>query len=144
MKLKYSAQWLPDYGVTFSPRVSAVFTNPKTGMSLPVFCLVDSGSAQILMNPQIGEALGIDITSGEVASYGGINGSVIGYKHSLKFRLAGDTQECEVECAFAPIGSVEGLLGQTGFFDNYKVVFEKYENQFEVIPQPAHRNTSAE
>jgi hypothetical protein len=64
MKCSYSSQWLPDYGVISTPRVTAVFTNPKTGMSLPVFCIVDSGSAEILLSAQIGKELGIDITAG--------------------------------------------------------------------------------
>ena len=26
------------------------------------------------------------------------------------------------------------LLGQSGFFENYKVIFERYRNRFQVIP----------
>jgi hypothetical protein len=78
-------------------------------------------------------------------SYGGIGGGVIGYKYFLKLHLAGNAQEYDVPCAFAPLDLAEGLLGQTGFFDNYKVVFEKYKNQFEVIartkPQAGKRKT---
>ena len=135
MKLDYASQWLPDYGIVASPRLTAVFTNPKTGISLPVFCLVDSGSAHVLLNAEVGKALGVNIPSGEAVSYGGIGGGVIGYKHRVRLRLAGDRKEFEVECAFADINRTEGLLGQEGFFDNYKVVFEKYKNQFEVIPR---------
>jgi len=31
---------------------------------------------------------------------------------------------------------VFGLLGQNGFFDNYKVVFKRYENTFALTPIP--------
>jgi hypothetical protein len=34
---------------------------------------------------------------------------------------------------FAPIEGMDALFGQRGFFENYKVVFEKYKNQFEII-----------
>ena len=38
------------------------------------------------------------------------------------------------KCAFAsPGGDVMALLGQRGFFEHYKVTFEKYKNEFEVI-----------
>jgi hypothetical protein len=133
MKFKYSSQLLPDYGILSSPRVSAMFANPKTGMEMPVFCLIDSGSASILINPQIGKAIGVDVQSGEPISFGGVGGSVLGYKHRLKLRLMGDRREYEVECAFAEVGNVDALLGQIGFFDNYKVIFEKYKNEFAVI-----------
>ena len=141
MKFKYFSQWLPNYGVLSSPRISTVFTNPKTGMSMPVFGLVDSGSASILMNPQIGTALGIDVPSGEPMTFGGIGGNVIGYKHKLTFRLIGDRNEYEVECAFAEIGIVDAILGQIGFFDNYKVVFERYKNEFEIIAKRSKKQT---
>ena len=108
---------------------------------MPVFGLVDSGSASILMNPQIGKALGIDVPSGEPMTFGGIGGNVIGYKHKLTFRLIGDRNEYEVECAFAEIGIVDAILGQIGFFDNYKVVFERYKNEFEIIAKRSKKQT---
>ena len=133
MKIKYEAKWLPNYGLLHEPRIPVVFRNSVNGNEVPIFCLVDSGAAHILLNTQIGEALGIEIKAGAVLEYSGIGGNVIGYKHKIKMRVAGDKNEYDVECAFAPVGSIDGLLGQEGFFDNYKVVFEKYKNQFEVV-----------
>jgi hypothetical protein len=45
-----------------------------------------------------------------------------------------------VTCAFAPIEGMDALFGQRGFFENYKVVFEKYKNQFEVIAKRSGRS----
>ncbi len=78
--------------------------------------------------------MGVKIQSGEAVSYGGIGkSSVVGYRHVIRLRLAGDTHEYEILCAFAPVELADALLGQEGFFDHYKVIFEKYKNQFEVI-----------
>jgi hypothetical protein len=95
--------------------------------------MIDSGAAEILLHTGIGEAMGIDITSGEKALYSGIGGVIEGYKHTLHMQVRGERTVYEVACAFAPIEGMDALFGQRGFFENYKVVFEKYKNQFEVI-----------
>ena len=50
-------------------------------------------------------------------------------------QVRGDRNSYEVACAFAPIEGMDALFGQRGFFENYKVVFEKYKNQFEIVAQ---------
>jgi hypothetical protein len=97
----------------------------------------DSGAAEILLHTGIGEAMGIDIASGEKALYSGIGGVIEGYKHTLLMQVRGDRKTYEVVCAFAPIEGMDALFGQRGFFENYKIVFEKYKNQFEVIAKRA-------
>ena len=39
-----------------------------------------------------------------------------------------------ITCAFLPGLQTDALLGQSGFFENYKVIFERYHNRFQVIP----------
>jgi hypothetical protein len=77
--------------------------------------------------------MGIDIASGEKALYSGIGGTIEGYKHTVLMQVRGDRKAHEVTVSFAPIEGMDALFGQRGFFENYKVVFEKYKNQFEVI-----------
>ena len=45
-----------------------------------------------------------------------------------------DMYQFNVACSFLPDLPVFGLLGQNGFFDNYKVVFKRYDNRFELTP----------
>jgi hypothetical protein len=35
-----------------------------------------------------------------------------------------------VPCAFMPDLRIDGILGQSGFFDTHKIVFEKYNWSF--------------
>jgi hypothetical protein len=35
---------------------------------------------------------------------------------------------------------MDALFGQRGFFENFKVVFEKYKNQFEVVAKRSERS----
>lgn len=65
--------------------------------------------------------------------YQGIGGVVKAYKHPVLLRLVGSKVDLEIECAFAPLEGIDVLLGGRGFFENYKVVFEKYKNVFSVV-----------
>ena len=134
MKFSYTPHLLDDYAsVEYDPRLWVTFRNPATDREVAVLGLVDSGAADILIHSDIGEAMGIEVASGDKALYGGIGGEIEGYKHTLVMRVRGDKKEYEVQSVFAPIASIDALFGQRGFFENYKVVFEKYKNQFEVI-----------
>ena len=65
--------------------------------------MIDSGAAEILLHSDIGEAMGIDIASGEKVLFSGISGTIEGYKHSLLMQVRGDRKAHEVTVAFAPI-----------------------------------------
>ena len=135
MQFKYDTRYTQDYGFEMVPRVSVVFRNPKNGRELPIFCLVDSGASETLINREIAEGLGIEVERGKLRQFGGIGGNVVGYEHTITMRLVGDIHEFTIMCSALALPSYDGLLGQRGFFDNYKVVFEKYKKRFEVTAQ---------
>jgi predicted aspartyl protease len=142
MKFTYTAKWVDDYGISYTPRVPVVFSNPKTKSELPIMSLVDSGASDILLDPQIGELLGIDVPSGEKMVYAAVGSEVVGYIHTLTIRVAGDRHTHEVPCAFTEIGGdVRAVLGQRGFFEHYKIVFERYKNQFEIVAKRSARRS---
>jgi predicted aspartyl protease len=132
MKFRYDTRYT-EHGFEMVPRVPIIFRNPKTGMEVPIFCLVDSGASEILINAQVAKMLGIEMEKGKKYIYGGIGGEVEGYRHKLTMRLMSDKQEFAVACGVLDLPMYDGLLGQIGFFDNYKVIFEKYKKRFEVI-----------
>jgi hypothetical protein len=142
MKFRYDTRYT-EQGFEMVPRVPVIFRNPKTGMEIPVFCLVDSGASEILINAEIAKALGIEIIKGKQVTYGGIGGEQGGYRHTVTMQLMGDKQEFEVGCGVVDFPLYDGLLGQIGFFDNYKVIFEKYKKRFEVIVQIPKKSRGA-
>ena len=87
--------------------------------------MVDSGASDILINAEIAVALGIEIERGDLRVYGGIGGEVKGYMHTINIRVMNDSHGFTVKCGVLPLPMYDGLLGQRGFFDNYKVTFEK-------------------
>lgn len=131
MQYKYTAQYT-GFGFEYMPRITAVVTNPKNGLELPLFGMVDSGAAETLVQRHVGERLGIDIESGERVEFQGVGGVEIGYRHIVILRLAGERNRHEIECAFTHLPDMDALLGERGFFENYKITFEKYKNVFSV------------
>lgn len=99
------------------------------------FALIDSGADLCIFPGEIGEFLGLDVTSGRKEM---ISGVVEGEKreyflHKVELKVGGWPYEAEV--GFMPELSRlgYGLLGQRGFFDQFKSVkFEKPKDTIEL------------
>jgi hypothetical protein len=100
-----------------------------------LFCLVDSGASDIILNAQFTPLLGIDLTAAPSQEYQGIGDEPFqAYKHKITIRLQAAKEAFTVPCAFMPDLRIDGILGQNGFFDTHKIVFEKYKKRFEITP----------
>jgi hypothetical protein len=139
MGLKYA--YTPKYGpqgVEYDPLVDVIFTNPTTGQSVEGRCLLDSGASSIILNDQFAALLGLDPERGIPHHFQGIaRDPILAYDHSLTIQLKGDTHAYTVACSLMPGLKMAGLLGQKGFFEHYKVVFERYKQRIELTPIPA-------
>ncbi|MEK6279715.1 MAG: hypothetical protein AABN95_05110 [Acidobacteriota bacterium] len=98
----------------------------------PVLTLVDSGAADCVFSASFGEVLGIDVTSGEPHNFHGFDlRETPGFLHNVHLQVMGFPHWIEVRAAFVE-SEVMPVLGQSGFFENYQVVFERFKRQFEV------------
>lgn len=114
-----------------------MLTNPDTGESIEVRCLIDSGAGESIFNADLAQGLGLDVRSGTQHPFFGISGDpVMGYDHLVRFRLRKDANEYPITVSFVPGLNVTGLLGRGGFFEHYRVIFEQYHKRFELFPQP--------
>lgn len=96
--------------------------------------LIDSGADLSLFNLEIAEALDIDLTNAKPANFTGIAGNVDGYKvDKLKLKVDGFSEAVEIPACFVDSSSVGILLSQDGFFDLYRIKFEKDHDTFEVV-----------
>lgn len=103
-----------------------------------VVCLVDSGADDSLFHISLAKLLEIDVQSGELKQFSGIvaGKTIDGYRHTVELQVHGMQEKVEIEAYFTEAEGVSGLLGQTGFFENFKVSFERYKGQFEVEACP--------
>lgn len=103
-----------------------------------VISLVDSGADDCMFHSSFGDLLGIDVPSGIPKTYGGIaeGHAVKGYLHPIQLQVLGFSERIEVMAAFTDSVGVDGLLGQSGFFESYQVIFEGYRGKLEIKPRP--------
>jgi hypothetical protein len=86
--------------------------------------VVDSGSPWCLFHADVGRHVGVDIEGGIEDSLGGVIGGSFGkvYFHKVKLCLPGTIME--LVAGFSKELSVAGILGRSGFFDNYIIQFD--------------------
>jgi len=103
-----------------------------------VVCLVDSGAEDCLFHASLAKLLGVDLKSGPKKEFSGIakGHPIDGYLHTIELQVYGMTERVKMDVYFTEAEGVHALLGQTGFFENFKVTFERYKGQFEVEACP--------
>lgn len=101
----------------------------------PILALIDSGAVDSLFPESLGVPLGIDVPSGERKIYFGIGGrAVTGFLHNVDLQIQGFDAWVRMKVGF--INTVQiPLLGQSGFFENYQIIFERFRYQIEIYPR---------
>ena len=109
--------------------------------------LIDSGADDCIFHAEVGEAVGIDVKVGPAKTYGGVGfGELTGYLHAVEIQVGGQWVECRVAFAYGmrrphPTfpwmgqGLRYGILGQEGFFDKFKVIFDYSAEEIELRPK---------
>jgi hypothetical protein len=119
----------PD-GFTFYPLLR-VFLRHDVNMA-NILALVDSGSADCVFPASVAELLGIDIRSGQSHEFHGFDNRLIaGFIHKVHLQVEGFDSWVDIDAAFLEFEGM-AILGQTGFFESYQVVFERWARQFEI------------
>ena len=106
-----------------------------------IVCLVDSGADQCLFHASIARSLGIDVESGRHKEFDGIADSIEAYMHPIEIQIQDFAERVKVVAGFTESDGVHAILGQAGFFENFRICFERYRWKIEVTnrPEPATR-----
>ncbi|MEK7632036.1 MAG: aspartyl protease family protein [Patescibacteria group bacterium] len=106
----------------------------KNQPSVPYEVLVDSGADFCIFDAGIAEILNIDLESGEPRNVAGVTGvQEVYYVHPVTLLLGG--WEYQTEVGFMPGVSRfgHGIVGQIGFFDQFKVKFDYQKAEVELM-----------
>jgi len=99
----------------------------------PFLALVDSGAINCIFPDSMGAVLGIDVPSGRPSTFYGLAmQEAAGFVHPVQLQVTGFEHWITIEAGFVTGGKIMPLLGQSGFFENYQVVFERFKRQFEI------------
>ncbi|PYS85797.1 MAG: hypothetical protein DMF70_03600 [Acidobacteria bacterium] len=101
-----------------------------------VVCLLDSGADECLFHASIGRRLGIDIESGRHKRFDGIAGSLEAYMHMIEIQIQDFPGLVEIEVGFTESDGVDAILGQAGFFENFRICFDRYRWKVEIASRP--------
>lgn len=118
---------------TSRPVIPVELFAERDGLSIRYEVLVDSGADCNMMPAEIGELLGIDIEKGKKNEVGGITGGGMPYyTHSVFLRIGGHTNKVEVGFMPNMPSFGYGVVGQRGFFDLFKVTFDRRKGEIDV------------
>lgn len=137
MKFKYFKFPLPESSEFFGSAivrpvipVDITVGNATVGYA----ALIDSGADFCIFDGGLGEILGLDVRSGEVIQFGGVqvNTPSLSYLHEIIITVGGSKHKIMAGFSYdiAPHGY--GLLGQKGFFDLFIVRFDLLKEEIEL------------
>ena len=133
MKFRYTK--LPDLllpgNYNWFPLVQICLRHNNKGRHM--HALIDSGAIDCIFPASIGEVLEIDVPSGRKNTYFGLGQqAVIGFQHTVKLQVTGFDHWITLEVGFIQSDNILPLLGQSGFFSNYQIIFERFRYQVEI------------
>lgn len=106
------------------PYIQIKLTGPKGNRV--GYALIDSGADRCLFNIEIAEKIGLDLTKAPEELFGGIEGGSLKAKlHKVKVQIVGMNEEIEIIAGFIDSDGVAAILGQDGFFDAFRIKFER-------------------
>jgi len=136
MKYQYAPVYNPDTKQKLKKRpVVEIELFGKTS-TVKTLALIDSGADRSLFNIQFAKEVGIDFTNAREEGFIGIGDikPIKCYVAEIEIKIKGMDNKIKIMAGFINSDSVNALLGQEGFFDNYRIKFEKDHDVFEIIP----------
>jgi len=120
---------------TLKPIIPVTIIN--NGEKIRYDALVDSGADFNIFHAEIGEGIGIDVISGEPIAFGGIQAmtGAQGYFHEVELEIGGHRFTSRAVFSYDIAKHGHGVLGQKGFFEFFKVLFEYKKDRIEINPR---------
>jgi hypothetical protein len=135
MKYRYTSFFPPDSTLKWikRPMVQIEVSGPQNTKKFNA--LIDSGADYCLFNTEVAELVGLDLSKAKTRRLTGIGSIIEGfYLNDVEMRLEGIEKTIKIPVCFVKTPNVGLLLGQEGFFDKFRIRFEKDHDTFEIIP----------
>lgn len=136
MKFKYTSTLVSDTKGRFVKRpVLRLELTTVGGRKIYPIGLVDSGTDLTLVNIQYAKELGLDVAKLKEKTMRGIGeGTIPTFLATFPIKPVELGKEIIVPACYIDSKNVDVLIGQEGFFDTFKIKFEKDHDVFELIP----------
>jgi hypothetical protein len=104
------------------------------GMRCPGYAVVDSGADDCIFPASYAARIGLDLTAGRRYSFTGVGPtSQEAYFFDVRITIPGTSIDYPTSVGFTSAlnrNSLGGLLGQNGFFDRFKINFDRARGLF--------------
>lgn len=99
--------------------------------------LIDSGADFCIFDAEIGEQIGLDVRSGKLERFGGIQVAEASeaFMHTVVLTVGGWDYKTTIGFSYGISRKGYGILGQKGFFDMFVVKFDYLKEKIELIPK---------
>ena len=124
----------PNRQFVHRPVIDIFLTYNKKSIEYPV--LIDSGADFCIFHTEIADIWGIPVVEGKKITFFGTGGTPqTAYFHNVQIELGG--YPMDIYCGFSSdMKSLPyGILGQTGFFDQFKIEFDYCGRRVEIKPK---------
>lgn len=101
---------------------------------LKYVALLDSGADFNIFHSELTEILDIDLTKLRKSTFGGINKGAHGSSHMTVIEIGVDNYTFDTPVYFSTDISLDGygIVGQQGFFDKFKILFNRDAKKIEL------------
>lgn len=97
------------------------------------YALVDSGADRSLLHTEIAQKIGIDLSRAEKHEFLGISKDPLpALLQEVEIQIIGSVEKIKLGAGFVDSPYVFAILGQEGFFDEYRIKFERDRNLIEI------------
>ncbi len=128
---KYTDTYWQSYGEVFEPLVSVPIYFPEDGFKSEEF-LLDSGAVVSSLPRERAAELGLSLAKLPRIVFGGFGGTTsFGYQSNIKIMVGGD--EVSIPVVFTESEGTKPILGRSGFFEQYSVIFNARSRRIEIV-----------
>lgn len=123
-----------DGHITLRPLI--LVTLEHNGIERRYKALADSGADFCIFHSLVGELLGLEVEKGKAARFSGVGEAMMtAYFHTIQARVGEHVYD--LYCGFTRDIPADGygILGQTGFFDHFRVSFDHSQEKIEILPK---------
>ena len=98
--------------------------------------LIDSGADYCIFHSEVADVLKIPVSEGKKITFYGTGGTPqTAYFHDVQIEVAGWPMELYCGFSYDMKSLPYGILGQTGFFDQFKIEFDYQAKRIELKPR---------
>lgn len=126
---------IPERQFILKPVIPIRLINPKDKTrTANLHGLIDSGADVTIFSAEYGEAIGLKVEKGRVGKFSGIGeGRITVYFHEVILDVGGHRWISEIGFTYDP--GVVAILGQVGFFEKFRIVFDYPKKIIEITPK---------